>query len=295
VMEADEFDRSFLRLSPVTGIVTALDPDHLDIYGSPEAMIEAYGEFCHKVRKGGHLIVNEKIISLLSIPKGVTVYTYGLGNDASFRAVNICRGEEFYSFDIVTPRDTIKDIRLLLPGIVNILNATAAAAAAWIAGATPEEIRNGLFLYKGVQRRFDVRFSSPGLKYIDDYAHHPEEINALISAVRDFYPGASITGIFQPHLYSRTRDFAQGFADALDRLDKVLLLTLYPAREKPITGVSSKMIADMMKSKSVRVITGDELLDEVMKIEEGVLLTIGAGDIDRFVEPIADMLKKKNR
>jgi len=265
VMEADEFDRSFLTLSPLTAVVTAIDPDHLDIYGTPEAMVGAYSEFCHKVRRGGTLIIEENIISSLSLPADVTVYTYGFGENASFRVENIEKGDGFYRFDIRLPAGTtpadktpqgkaqqdtitsaspagnrISNIRLLLPGLVNILNATAAAAAATVSGVTPDEIRNGLLLYQGVQRRFDVRFASEDLIYIDDYAHHPGEINALISAVRDFWPGRSITGIFQPHLFTRTRDFARGFAEALDRLDEVILLTLYPAREKPIEGVSSE-------------------------------------------------------
>jgi UDP-N-acetylmuramate--alanine ligase len=177
--------------------------------------------------------------------------------------------------------------------MVNILNATAASAAAWCAGAEPQAIRNALLHYQGVQRRFDVRFGSPQMTYIDDYAHHPQEINALISAVRDFYPGKKVTAIFQPHLYSRTRDFADGFASALDRIDNVMLLTLYPARENPIPGVSSSMIAGLMKNKNVKTITREELLPALENIDEGLLLTIGAGDIDRFVEPITAMLKRR--
>jgi len=332
VMEADEFDRSFLTLSPLTAVVTAIDPDHLDIYGTPEAMVDAYSEFCHKVRRGGTLIIEESIKSSLSLPSDVTVYTYGFGENASFRIENIEKGDGFYRFDIkipgystqgntaqgnttpeyqtpgfAIPGDTnpvgpaaaekITNIRLLLPGRVNILNATAAAAAATVSGVTPDEIRNGLLLYQGVQRRFDVRYVSEDLIYIDDYAHHPGEINALTSAVRDFYPGRSITGIFQPHLYTRTRDFAEGFAEALDRLDELILLTLYPAREKPIEGVSSDMIAALMKNRNVRVVTREQLLSAAEKAVKGVdarvLLTIGAGDIDRFVEPITQMLKER--
>ncbi|HUW93575.1 MAG TPA: UDP-N-acetylmuramate--L-alanine ligase [Bacteroidales bacterium] len=293
VMEADEFDRSFLTLSPRIAIVTAIDPDHLDIYGTPEAMVGAYSEFCHKVHRGGTLITEENITASLSLPADVTLYTYGFGEKASFRAENIEKGDGFYTFDIITPGEKISNIRLLLPGQVNILNATAAAAVAILSGVTPAEIRNGLFLYQGVQRRFDVRYASEDLIYMDDYAHHPGEINALVSAVRDFYPGRPITGIFQPHLYTRTRDFAEEFAEALDRLDEVLLLTLYPAREKPIEGVSSDMIAAMMKNRNVRVVTRDELLPAADKTLKGILLTIGAGDIDRFVEPIIQMLKKR--
>jgi len=295
VMEADEFDRSFHQLSPLIAVITAIDPDHLDIYGTAEAMHEAYQIFCNKIRTGGTLILNENIAGSVSSPSGVKIYTYGFGSDASFRAENILRGDDYYGFDIKTPAGIIKGIRLLMPGMVNVMNATAAAAASFCAGATAEEISQALFLYKGVQRRFDVRLTLPGITYIDDYAHHPEEINALISAVHDFYPGRRVTGIFQPHLYTRTRDFANGFAAALDRLDEVLLLTLYPAREKPIEGVSSDMIASLMKNRNVRVVTKENLLDEVKSVSDGILLTIGAGDIGRFVQPITEVLKIKNR
>lgn len=295
VMEADEFDRSFHQLSPVTAVITAMDPDHLDIYGTEEAMVEAYNIFCGKIRKGGTLIVNEKIASEIKKPDGVSFFTYGFDEESSFRAINIERGDGFYKFNIKTPSGEISNIRLLMPGMVNILNATAASAAALIAGAEPEEIVRALFLYKGVQRRFDVQLSLPQVVYIDDYAHHPEEINSLISAVRDFYPGRRVTGIFQPHLYSRTRDFAEGFAVALDRLDEIILLTLYPAREKPIPGVSSEMIASLMKNKNVRVLTKEELLPAAESLAEGVILTIGAGDIDRFAEPLTELLKRRFR
>jgi len=294
VMEADEFDRSFLHLSPLISVVTAIDPDHLDIYGTAESMVEAYGEFCHRVRPGGTLILNENIASSLSLPGDATIYTYGTGAKASFRADSIRKEEGSYTFDIITPGEPVRDIRIHLPGMVNILNATAASAAAWCAGVSPEIIRSAIGSYQGVRRRFDVRYSGKEIIYIDDYAHHPQEINALVSAVRDFWPGRHVTGIFQPHLYTRTRDFAEGFADALDKLDEILLLTLYPAREKPIPGVSSDMIAAMMKNRNVKVVTREELLPALKNVNNGLLLTIGAGDIDRFIEPITEMLKNRN-
>jgi len=294
VMEADEFDRSFLHLSPLIAVVTSIDPDHLDIYGTAEAMVEAYGEFCHRVRGGGTLIINEEIISRLSLPDDVTAYSYGTGEEASFRAKDIVRGEGYYTFSLVTPGARIENLRLHVPGMVNILNATAAAAAAWCAGASEGEIRDALATYQGVRRRFDVRYKGKDIIYLDDYAHHPQEINALVSAVRDFWPGRKVTGIFQPHLYTRTRDFAEGFAAALDRLDEVLLLTLYPARENPIEGVSSDMIAEKMKNRNVRVVTREELLPALDTVKEGLLLTIGAGDIDRFIEPITEKLKERD-
>jgi UDP-N-acetylmuramate--alanine ligase len=295
VMEADEFDRSFLHLSPLISVVTAIDPDHLDIYGTAEKMVEAYSEFCQRVRPGGTLILNEKISSSLSLPDDVTIYTYGTGDGASFRATDIRKEEGSYTFDIVTPGGVVKDLRLRVPGMVNILNCTAAAAAALSAGVAADDIRKALWSYEGVRRRFDIRYTGSGITYVDDYAHHPQEINALVSAVRDFWPGKHVTGVFQPHLYSRTRDFAEGFAEALDKLDEILLLTLYPARENPIPGVSSDMIAGLMKNRNVRVVTREELLIALRDVKNGLLLTVGAGDIDRFIEPITLMLKERNR
>jgi len=294
VMEADEFDRSFLQLSPQIAVVTAIDPDHLDIYGTPESMVDAYSEFCNKVRGGGTLIINENIITRLRLPDDVMVYTYGTGEKADFRAVEIEKEEGCYLFELATPSEPVEGLRLRVPGMVNIINATAAAAAALSAGASHEEIREALYTYKGVRRRFDIRYAGKEIIYIDDYAHHPQEINALISAVRDFWPGRHVTGVFQPHLYTRTRDFAEGFAEALDRLDQVLLLTLYPARENPIPGVSSDMIASLMKNRKVKIVTKEKLLAELGDVRNGLLLTIGAGDIDRFVEPITEMLKERD-
>ncbi len=293
VMEADEFDRSFLYLSPVIAVVTAIDPDHLDIYGTADAMVDAYSDFCHCVQKDGILILNEDILPKLNLPDEVKVYSYGMGEQTSFRAVSIEKGDGIYRFDLITPGEPVKNIRLALPGMVNILNATAAAAASWCAGARPDDIRNALLHYEGVKRRFDMRFNGQHMIYIDDYAHHPQEINALVSAIRDFYPEKHVTGIFQPHLFSRTRDFADGFAAALDRLDEVLLLPIYPAREQPLPGITSGMIAGLMKNKNVRVVAKEELLTLLENAQEGVLLTIGAGDIDRFAEPITTMLKRR--
>ncbi len=295
VMEADEFDRSFLHLSPLISVVTAIDPDHLDIYGTADSMVEAYSAFCHRTRPGGTLILNENIASSLSLPDDVVIYTYGMGEDASFRASAIRKEEGFYTFDIITPGDPVTGVRLRLPGTVNIMNATAAAAAAWCAGVNHDDIREALWSFMGVRRRFDLRYEGREIIYMDDYAHHPQEINALVSAVRDFWPGKHVTGVFQPHLYTRTRDFADGFAGALDRLDEVLLLTLYPAREEPIEGVSSDMIAGLMKNRNVKVVTREELLIALRDVKSGLLLTIGAGDIDRFIEPITEMLKEGNR
>ncbi len=295
VMEADEYDRSFLQLSPLISVVTAIDPDHLDVYGTAGAMVKAYSEFCSRIRPGGTLILNERAAPGLTLPGNAVIHTYGSGREASFRLTGVRKEEGGYTFDIITPGEPIRDIRFHQPGMVNLLNATAAAAAAWCAGVEPGFIRSALSSYSGVRRRFDIRYSRGGLIYIDDYAHHPDEINALAAAVRDFWPGWHVTAVFQPHLYTRTRDFADGFAEALDKFDEVLLLTLYPAREKPIPGVSSDLIASLMKNRNVRVVTREELMPALGAVKSGLLLTVGAGDIDRFVEPITAMLNERER
>ncbi len=297
VMEADEYDRSFLQLSPLITVVTAVEPDHLDIYGTAEAMVEAYSEFCSRTRQGGTLIIHEKAVSRLTLPGNTTLYTYGTGREASFRATDISKEHSGggYLFNIVTPGEPVMGVRFHHPGMVNIHNVTAAVAAAWCAGADHDSIRSALASYEGVKRRFDIRYRGSRVIYIDDYAHHPGEIDALAAAVHDFWPGRRSTIIFQPHLYSRTRDFAEGFAKSLDKFDEVVLLTLYPAREKPLPGVSSDMIASLMTNRNVRVITREEMMNTAERVEEGLLLTVGAGDIDRFVEPIREMLEKRER
>jgi UDP-N-acetylmuramate--alanine ligase len=293
VMEADEFDRSFHRLNPLVAVVTSLDPDHLDIYGDHLTMIAAYNEFCAKIRKGGSLIVNRKIVNSIIVPPDVNMLTYGFEEDADYRSFNIRQSGDSYKFDLKTPGNIINDIHFIFPGIVNIENATAASAVALIAGVNEDELRKGLITFSGVKRRFDVRINYPGLVYIDDYAHHPEEIRACINSVRAFFGGRSITGIFQPHLFSRTRDHAEGFAEILDKLDEAILLPIYPAREKPIEGVTSEMIFDLMKLKNKRLLKKEDIPVKLDIENLDVLITIGAGDIDRLVEPIEEELRKR--
>ena len=236
VMEADEFDRSFHRLTPLMAVVTSLDADHLDIYGDQATMIEAYNVFCAKIRKGGTLIVNNKIRKEIIIPEGVSCFTYGLDSGSDYMASDIEHQKDYYRFNLKTPDGIIKDLHFAFPGIINIENFTAAIAVALMCGVTEQEIRKAVILFQGVQRRFDIRINHPGLTYIDDYAHHPEEIRACITSVKEYFRGRKITGIFQPHLFSRTRDHADGFAAILDELDETILLPIYPAREKPIEG-----------------------------------------------------------
>jgi UDP-N-acetylmuramate--alanine ligase len=293
VMEADEFDRSFHRLNPLMAVVTSLDADHLDIYGNRETMVKAYNEFCRKIRKGGNLIINNRIQKEIVVPEGVSCFTYGFDNDADFRSWDIKRTKDYYSFNIKTPSITINDLHFAFPGIINIENFTAAIAVALMCGVTEQEIRKAVLLFQGVKRRFDIRINVPGLAFVDDYAHHPQEIKACITCVKEFFAGRKITGIFQPHLFSRTRDHAEGFAEMLDELDETILLPIYPAREKPIEGVTSEMILVKMRSRNKRLMARENIPDKLETEKLDVLLTIGAGDIDALVLPIEEKLKSE--
>ena len=293
VIEADEFDRSFHWLNPWMAVVTSLDADHLDIYGTHAAMIDAYNIFCGKVRQGGTLIVNTRILKDIRVPEGVKCFTYGPDPESDFQAINIEHQKDYYNFSIKTPDTVIKDLHFTYPGIINIENMTAAAAIALRCGVTEQELRKGIMLFQGVRRRFDVRVNIPGLAYVDDYAHHPEEINACIRSVREFFRGRKITGIFQPHLFSRTLDHADGFARILDELDEVILLPIYPARELPVEGVSSELILQKMKCKNKRLLEKSDIPGKLDIPNLDVLITIGAGDIDTLVGPIEAILKKE--
>jgi UDP-N-acetylmuramate--alanine ligase len=292
VMEADEFDRSFHHLEPLVAVITSLDADHLDIYGDRKSMVEAYNIFAGKIRKGGSLVVNSRISSEIVVPEGVSFTTYGLSSSVDYHPVNIEHCGDHYKFSLKTPGSVIEDLHFAFPGIVNIENLTAAMAIALLCGVTEPEIKKAVMLFQGVRRRFDVRINLPGLAYVDDYAHHPEEIKACINSVKEFFAGRKITGIFQPHLYSRTRDNADGFAEILDELDEAILLPIYPAREKPINGVSSDMIYDRMKSVNKKLMAKEDIPGKLNVCDIDVLLTIGAGDIDSLVQPIEDKLKK---
>lgn len=293
VMEADEFDRSFHRLSPLMAVVTSLDADHLDIYGDRASMVEAYNVFCSKIKKGGTLLVNSKIRKEIIVPEGVGCFTYGFDSDSDYMASGIEHLKDYYRFNLKTPAGIIEDLHFAFPGIINIENFTAAIAIAIICGVTEQEIRKAVILFQGVQRRFDIRINRPGLTYIDDYAHHPEEIRACITSVKEYFRGRKVTGIFQPHLFSRTRDHADGFAAILDELDEVILLPIYPAREKPLEGVNSELILNRMRSGNKRLMKKEDIPDKLDVSKLDVLITIGAGDIDSLVKPIEDKLYKE--
>jgi UDP-N-acetylmuramate--alanine ligase len=293
VMEADEFDRSFHRLSPLIAVITSLDADHLDIYGDQATMIKAYNEFAGKIRPGGKLIVNGRIRKQIIVPENVTCYTYGLDDTSDFHSTDVKHCSEYYSFNFHSPDITINDLHFAFPGIINIENFTAAIAVALMCGVTEREIRKAVLLFQGVKRRFDIRLNAPGLAYVDDYAHHPEEIRACIKCMKEFFTGRKITGIFQPHLFSRTRDHAEGFAKILDELDEIILLPIYPAREKPIEGVTSELIFNKMKLPAKRIMAKEDIPGKLDVKNLDVLLTIGAGDIDTLVGPIEEKLRRE--
>ena len=300
VVEADEFDRSFLRLSPDIAIITSADPDHLDIYNTHKEMLASFGEFTGKIRKGGSLIMKSGVKVKPSGGRDYNVFSYSLDPGKAseltmakeFRASGTIIRSGLYHFDFCSANDVWKNLVLGLPGLFNLENALAAASAAFLTGLNRVQIAGALKSYQGVVRRFDFQIRKRGLVYIDDYAHHPEELKACILAVKEMYPGKKITGIFQPHLYSRTRDLAVEFAESLDLLDEVILLDIYPAREKPIEGVSSELIMQKLKTKQKQILKKTKLLGYLKKKKLVVLLTLGAGDIDRMVKPIRRAFEK---
>jgi UDP-N-acetylmuramate--alanine ligase len=294
IIEADEYDRSFHKLSPLIALITAVDPDHLEIYGDHKTMIASYNEFCKKIRPGGTLFINKSISKDIICPEGISCFTYSADPDADNSFSDIRHEGDSYIFNLTSPHGIYNDLHFPFPGIINIENLTAAIAIAMKCGVTENEIRKAITFFQGVKRRFDIRINKPGLAYIDDYAHHPEEIKACIMSLREFFGGRKITGIFQPHLFTRTRDHADGFAEILDKLDEVILLPVYPAREKPVPGVSSEMIYKKMKLADKRLLQMDDIPGKLDVSKLDVLVTIGAGDIDTLVEPIEKKLKNES-
>jgi UDP-N-acetylmuramate--alanine ligase len=294
VVEADEFDRSFHHLRPYMSVVTSVDPDHLDIYGTEEAYRESFEHYCSLV--SNTLLLKYGLQDKLHLSTHARVLTYSADNtSANFHAANIVAANGQVTFDLVHPEGIIKGLRLGVPVWVNIENSVAAAAIAMLCGVTEEEIRSGLASFAGVHRRFNIHVNNERIAYIDDYAHHPQEIAASIASVRKLYPERHLLGIFQPHLYTRTRDFADAFAAVLSELDEVILLPIYPARELPIEGVNSEMLLSKITCPRKQLLSKDELLQQIAKRAEKdapvAVLTIGAGDIDRLVPAIAEALK----
>ena len=293
VIEADEFDRSFHWLTPYATVVTATDSDHLDIYGTHEAYLESFRKYTSLIRPDGFLIMKKGIDLTPDMQQGVTVYTYS-ATEGDFHAENIRIGNGEIIFDFISPLGNIKDIQLGVPVYVNIENGVAAMALAQIGGVTDEEIKAAMPGFKGVDRRFDFKIKNDHTVFLSDYAHHPAEIRQSVTSIRTLYPDKKITAVFQPHLYTRTRDFYRDFADSLSLLDEVILLDIYPAREKPIPGVSSKLIYDNLRPDMKKCLCNKEELLDLLKTKKiEVLITLGAGDIDNYVTQIYELLKDK--
>lgn len=293
VIEADEFDRSFHWLTPFATVITSTDSDHLDIYGTREAYLESFRKYTSLVRPDGCLIVKNGIELNINVQNGVKVYSYGI-NEGDFHADNIRIGNGEIVFDFISPICNINDIQLGVPVYVNIENGIAAMALAQIAGVKSEEIKKAMPTFGGVDRRFDFKIKDKNHVFLSDYAHHPAEIKQSISSIKMLYPEKKITVAFQPHLFTRTRDFYKDFAESLSVADEILLLDIYPARELPIEGVSSKLIFDNIKENvDKRMCKKDELLNIIKEENIEVLITLGAGDIDNLVPQIYDIINNK--
>ena len=290
VIEADEFDRSFHWLSPWASVITSTDADHLDIYGTEQAYLESFSKYSSLIQPQGYLILHTGLKMLPDTQLGVTTYTYSR-DEGQFHAKNIKIGDGRITFDLVSPLGDIPNIELGVPVAVNIENGIAAMALAQIAGATPDEIRQGMLTFAGVDRRFDFHIRRSDMAYLSDYAHHPAEIRQSILSIKQLYQGRRIRAIFQPHLYTRTRDFYSQFADALSLLDDVVIMDIYPAREQPIPGVTSDLIYDNLRSGiKKQKCSKEQLLDIVRQKDYDVLVTLGAGDIEDYATQITDIL-----
>ena len=298
-VEADEFDRSFLRLYPDVAVITSADADHLDIYGTHEAVKEAFSQFVRQIRPGGSLILKQGVDIVVDNPE-ITVYRYSFGETCDFYARNVQLLEGgHYRYDLVTPSGVIEGCTLGIPGWVNIENAVAAVASAWCAAKAEgarldaDKLRDALASFSGVKRRFEFYVNTPRQVYMDDYAHHPRELAATLTSVRRMFPGRRITALFQPHLYTRTRDLYAEFAEALSHADEVLLLPIYPAREEPIPGITSEIIAERV-AVPCRIVDRDRLADEVAAMDTDVVISFGAGNIDACCSALAEQLKMKS-
>jgi len=294
VTEADEFDRSFLRLEPTIEVITSSDADHLDIYGTEEILKNSFEAFINNLKEQGLLVIKEGLELNFKCVEPDRVIKYSL-TDGEYFAENLKSFPGHTTFDMVLPNERMDGLTLGIPGVINVENAVAASAVALNVGVSETELRHGLKSFLGIKRRYEVQFVSDQTVYIDDYAHHPMEIKTLVSSVRSMFPEKKITGVFQPHLFSRTKDFSAGFAENLDLLDEVIILDIYPAREKPIDGVTSALIYNQMKMQQKKLCANENLISILEKMKPEVLLTIGAGDIDQLVQPIKLMLQKTSK
>lgn len=293
VIEADEFDRSFHWLRPWMSVITATDPDHLDIYGTKEAYLESFRHYTTLIQPGGALIIHRGLEMHADVQPGVKVYEYSR-TDGDFHAENIRIDNGTITFDFVSPIENVKDVELGQPVPINIDNGIAAMAMAQLAGCTAEELKYGMKTYRGVDRRFDFKINDSRHVLLSDYAHHPKEIYQSAKSIRELYKGRHITAIFQPHLYTRTRDFYRDFADALSQLDEVILTEIYPAREQPIEGVTSQLIYDNLRPGIEKsIIRKDDVLDLVKQRDFDVLVILGAGDLDNYMPQITKIIENK--
>lgn len=293
VIEADEFDRSFHWLTPYASVITATDADHLDIYGTKEAYLESFNHYTSLIRPSGALIVRKGIELEPRLQEGVSLYTYSR-EEGDFHAENIRIGNGEITFDYVSPLGNIKNIQLGVPVAINIENGIAAMALAQISGVNNEDIKSAMASFGGVDRRFDFKIKNDKVVFLSDYAHHPEEIKQSILSMRALYEDKKITGIFQPHLFTRTRDFYKEFAESLSLLDEVILTEIYPARELPIKGISSRLIYDHLRPGIEKTLCNKEEILGILKQKDiEVLITLGAGDIENYVQPICEILNKQ--
>ncbi|MBF1449398.1 MAG: UDP-N-acetylmuramate--L-alanine ligase [Prevotella oris] len=294
VIEADEFDRSFHWLRPWMSVITSTDPDHLDIYGTKEAYLESFRHYTELIQPGGALIIHRDLEMKQHVQEGVKVYDYSR-EAGDFHAENIVIDNGEISFDFVSPLENVKNIKLGQPVPINIENAVAAMAMAQLNGCTAEELRYGMRTYAGVDRRFDFKIKNDKHVFLSDYGHHPKEVLQSARSLKELFKGRKITVIFQPHLYTRTRDFYHEFADALSNFDEVVLTEIYPAREEPIEGVTSKLIFDNLKPGVEKtIIRKDDVLDYVKSRDFDVLVVLGAGNLDNYVPQIAKIIDSKN-
>lgn len=293
VIEADEFDRSFHWLRPYMSVITATDPDHLDIYGTKEAYLESFRHYSTLIQPGGALIIHKNLEMKADVQNGVKVYEYSRG-EGDFHAENIVIDNGEISFDFISPINNITNIKLGQPVPINIDNGIAAMALAQLSGCTDDEIRYGMSTYGGVERRFDFKIKNDKVVFLSDYAHHPQEILQSAKSIRELYKNRKITVMFQPHLYTRTRDFYKDFADSLSLLDEVILLDIYPAREQPIPGITSKLIYDNLRPGIEKSMCNkNDVIDLVKNHDFDVLMVLGAGDLDNYVPEITKILQNK--
>lgn len=298
VVEADEFDRSFHHLTPYMSVITSMDPDHLDIYGTEDAYCKSFEKYAGLVEKA---LVVKRGLELNAESLKAKVYTYAVNEESDFYATNVRITDGEIWFDFHTPEHVVKDVQLGVPVWVNIENGVAAMAVAWLMGATDEELKTGMSSFLGVYRRFNIHVNTPNVAYVDDYAHHPMELKACIESVRRLYPERYVIGVFQPHLFSRTKDFVDGFATVLSELDEAVLLPIYPAREKPIEGVTSEWLMEKIQAKRALVLPSilpkylcERAKSCVAQGKDCVVITMGAGDIDRHVKDIKKALQNIN-